>query len=341
MKLSMWMLADWLREYRPQLRIREGKRVLRNVRLFSSDMRMEAMDAYVGPMGDFIDGEGSQVICVHGHDMILLETEDINQIFNEILDAFDYYNGWSDGLYEQVRRGADLDALLEASRSVFGHALMIADPGYVIVAKANMEELEGNPNAKMMESTGIMPISTIQAVNGDARIRKKNPFSYIMNYEELGSLCICRNLFSRNRHIGWVLCAVPEETVSMGQRQLLDELGDIVEYWSGLHEDRVQLLSYTDIFQEFLSGHVNGREQELRLRSIGWFPEDEKQVYVLAGDEGGTMPEYYHRKLERMADGCFAVKYQEETVLIVNRRIALLQDFRKKLEDFMGQTGSR
>lgn len=38
-----------------------------------------------------------------------------------------------------------------------------------------------------------------------------------MDYEELGSLCICRNLFSRNRHIGWVLCAVPEETVSMGQ----------------------------------------------------------------------------------------------------------------------------
>lgn len=82
-----------------------------------------------------------------------------------------------------------------------------------------------------------------------------------MDYEELGSLCICRNLFSRNRHIGWVLCAVPGETVSMGQRQLLDELGNIVEYWSGLHEDRVQLLSYTDIFQEFLSGHVNGREQ--------------------------------------------------------------------------------
>ena len=91
MKLSMWMLADWLREYRPQLRIREGKRVLRNVRLFSSDMRMEAMDAYVGPMGDFIDGEGSQVICVHGHDMILLETEDINQIFNEILDGQDVF----------------------------------------------------------------------------------------------------------------------------------------------------------------------------------------------------------------------------------------------------------
>ena len=62
-----------------------------------------------------MDGNSAQVICVQGHDMILLDTEDTDQIFNEILDAFDYYNGWSDRLREMIRNGASLDDLLGSS----------------------------------------------------------------------------------------------------------------------------------------------------------------------------------------------------------------------------------
>ena len=35
MKLSMWILADWLKTYNPQINIKDGRRTLRNVRLLS------------------------------------------------------------------------------------------------------------------------------------------------------------------------------------------------------------------------------------------------------------------------------------------------------------------
>lgn len=270
MKLSMWILADWLKKYNPQINIKDGRRTLRNVRLLSENVKMESMDVYMGAMKNFVDGNSAQVICVQGHDMILLDTEDTDQIFNEILDAFDYYNGWSDRLREMIRNGASLDDLLGSSYEIFGQKLIITDPGYLVIAHTNLEGGLPNKNLDAMKQTGIMPLKTIMAINNDPRIREKNPHSYIMDYGELGAPCFCRNLFSRNHHIGWVLVILEEHPATEGTKHLLDELGNIIEYWSDMHEDRLQLLSYTDIFQKILSGEEKDkRQQDTRLRSIG------------------------------------------------------------------------
>ena len=47
MKLSMWILADWLKKYNPQINIKDGRRTLRNVRLLSENVKMESMDVYM------------------------------------------------------------------------------------------------------------------------------------------------------------------------------------------------------------------------------------------------------------------------------------------------------
>ena len=340
MKLSMWILADWLKKYNPQIKIKDGRRTLRNVRLLSENVKMESMDVYMGAMKNFVDGNSAQVICVQGHDMILLDTEDTDQIFNEILDAFDYYNGWSDRLREMIRNGASLDDLLGSSYEIFGQKLIITDPGYLVIAHTNLEGGLPNKNLDAMKQTGIMPLKTIMAINNDPRIREKNPHSYIMDYGELGAPCFCRNLFSRNHHIGWVLVILEEHPATEGTKQLLDELGNIIEYWSDMHEDRLQLLSYTDIFQKILSGEEKDkRQQDTRLRSIGWYPEDEKQIYILNGvHTGANMQDFFHHKLERLADGCFTICWENKTALIVNRKIVLYRDFLLKLKDFMLQT---
>ena len=64
MKLSMWILADWLKKYNPQINIKDGRRTLRNVRLLSENVKMESMDVYMGAMKNFVDGNSAQVICV-------------------------------------------------------------------------------------------------------------------------------------------------------------------------------------------------------------------------------------------------------------------------------------
>ncbi|MCC8067408.1 MAG: helix-turn-helix domain-containing protein [Clostridiales bacterium] len=346
MRLSMWILADWLKKYNPQVKIQEGRRTLRNIRLFSDGVRIEALDAYIGSMREFIDEDSDQIICVQGHDMFYLETEDMNETFNEALDAFDYYNSWSDDLHGKVRQGVSLQELLENSLAVFSHPLILCDPGYLVIAQAGMEDFhyrsrQAEANLKEMQKNGIMLLETILSINNDPRIRVNSRESYHMDYEALGSPCICRNLYGRNRHIGWLICIYNGE-VSPGLLQLLDELGDIIEYWSDVNDEQQQLLSYDDIFQQILSGErLDPSKQLAMLRSIGWFPEDSKQIIALDGKESYTTAlRYFYRKLGRLGSSCFTITIQDRTVLIINRRLILFEEFMAKLKDFMSQTNT-
>ena len=50
------------------------------------------------------------------------------------------------------------------------------------------------------------------------------------------------------------------------------------------------------------------------------------------------MQDFFHHKLERLADGCFTICWENKTALIVNRKIVLYRDFLLKLKDLMLQT---
>ena len=101
MRLSMPILADWLKDYHPETRVRDGNRILRNARLYTANMRTDRSTVYVGYARDFIDGADNRIICVSEQDMLLLDSADISQVHNHILDAFEYYNSWSDSLAGQ------------------------------------------------------------------------------------------------------------------------------------------------------------------------------------------------------------------------------------------------
>lgn len=341
MKLSMWILADWLKKYQPETRIREGRRTLRNVRLFSDNIRMENMDVYMGPMKDFVDGDSNQVILVHGHDMILLKTEDINEVFNEILDAFDYYNAWSDRIREKIRTGSSLTEVLEDSYTVFGQKLLIADPGYLLIASYGLEETGGNPNLDYMLEHQIMPLDTILAINNDLRFRKYSSEAYLIDYKELGAPCLCRNLFSRNLHFGWVLVINDTIPPTRGKGQLLEELGDLVEMWSDYHSGRQNFRSYSDTFKDLL---LHGPEtvtlDPLVLSTLGWYPEDEKQLFLLYYKTESRLLLQLRHKLEALSGGCIPVFLDDRVVLIFNRRVGTYTEFISSLAELLRKTGA-
>ncbi len=345
MRLSMWILADWLKDYHPQAKIQDGKCVLRNARLFSEAVRLESMDVFIGSMKDFSFENNNKMICVQGHDMMLLDTEDGDEILNVILDAFDYYNNWSDKLRAAIRDGAALQTLLDESEEIFGFPLLVCDPGYYVIAQAGMDRMvfdnaRASENLAEMKKNGVMPMKTIVAINADERIRVNSRSAYLMEYEELGSPIICRNLYSQNCHVGWVLVILRKENITRGLMQLLDELGDIIEYWSDFNSKQKELLSYNDLFQNILTDpDADVQKQAKRLRSIGWYPEDPKQMIVLERQETDLLStEYFRRKIDRIGNGCFTVTAQDPLALILNRRIISYREFLEELKDLMRQT---
>lgn len=337
MKLSMHILADWLKEYAPKILISDGGRDLRNVRFLSPDIKMESIDVYVGKLSDDF---GEKVVCVHKHDMIALQTEDIEEVFNKILDAFDYYNNWAEDMENTIRHGGGLEEILCKSEELFKGALMVSDPGYYLVATHNIKMLEGNRNYSDMVSDGIMPMDSIQAVNKDPRIRKNSRFSYVMDYRALEAKSLCRNLFVKNKHIGWLLYASKEgEELNTCMMQLLDVLGDMIELWSDLNEDQMQLVSYSEILQGLMSGQERSvASVEARLVTLGWYPKDPKEVFCVSGGKGDpSVMKYLRRKLELSAKGVLTLDSERSTLILVNKAVASARDIRSLLSDFLNE----
>ena len=91
-KLSLWIIREHLLQYHPRTSIQSGRMELTGVRILADTPVRTASNLYLARAQEFIDGETNRVICVHKQDWILLETEDMDQVFNEIMDCFDFYN---------------------------------------------------------------------------------------------------------------------------------------------------------------------------------------------------------------------------------------------------------
>jgi len=271
MRLSMHILADWLKKYSPKTSISSGRRIIRNVRLFSDQHPCTPNNVYVSR-------DAGGVICVNMNDYIHLQTDDVNQVFNDIMDAFDYYNGWSDRLNQQL---SDLtfDEILMESAPVVGRFLMLADASYYVISHSEIpDELKEDPSIKSVMQHGIMDMQHILNVEKDRRIRERNPKSYVIRDGKFPVDPSVRNLFSHGRHWGWLIAIGGNET--LGAMDIQDELGDILERWMEMRHGFQGKYEKAGVFLEILDGSYYSVNDVLyRIELLGWRQDDTKYVY--------------------------------------------------------------
>ncbi len=332
MRLSMWILADWLEVYHPTCNIQEGKRTLRNARLYSEGLQMERSTVYVGSADGFIDGVRDKVLCANEHDLMLLDSSDVNEILNKILDAFDYYNSWSDQLNENIKTDYSLDDLLRDSEPVFNRMLCLADASYYVYAQTGFEKrAETNPDTKSVLTDHIMTLDSIMAINEDKRIRLYNPHTYLLDVKT-GIRCAVRNLFFRGQHRGWLITDKERGDYTRGETDVQDELGDMVERWIEYHQNQKELVEKSGVLLQILEGIcIRGEEGYRRVESLNWRRGDELYVYVIRFGAGGESPAYLlDRKLEKLG-AVFSVHHEGNLILVQNASLTDTGAFRTEL----------
>ena len=333
MRLSMPMLADWLKDFHPEARLQDGKRILRNARFYTPNMRMDRSTVYVGYAGDFIGGADKRIVCANEQDMLLLDSGDIGQIHNQILDAFEYYNSWSDSLGDKVKAECPLQDLLDDSRSVLNHVMMLADASYYVYAQVGVDEkAAANSELAQVQKEHIMTLDTILAINKDKRIRQSNPCSYVLKVPDSVINCSVRNLFFWGRHRGWLIVECSEAPLTQGEADLQDELGDIVERWMEYHQNQKELSEKFSVLGKILDGSCTDREDaSRRMGSLNWKVSDDKQVYVLRQPDGGSpVFDALDRRLEQIG-AAYALHFEENPVLVVNRALIDIPVFESAL----------
>lgn len=333
MRLSLYILADWLKKYSPVCSITDGNRTIRNVRIFSDEHHFMPSNVYVGRTG----GSSGRVICIHENDYLILNTDDENQVMNDIMDAFDYYNDWSDRLNSDLRT-LSLQEILDSSIDVLGATLMLADASYYILAHA--ETVDGNLDDDAYQAVrahGIMGIEHILNIERDAKIREYRRRSYIQYTGGFSIDPSVRNLFTGGNHWGWLISVSFAQT--RGKMDIQDELGDILEQWMLLNQESQKQWEQSGVFLSILDGTYAGKDSVYyELLLLGWQQAEEKWVYAFTEPERSLA---IIHKVEQLSSGVQALIYEECLLAFFHGSALERQRFEHHLRYLLEQSGCR
>ncbi|SHI67543.1 PucR family transcriptional regulator [Desulfosporosinus lacus] len=337
MKLSMWILSDWLKDYEPKTRIIHGDPVLKNVRLFSCAKATQKSNVYIGRARDILGSEENKVICVNGQDMIFLETEDIEQVLTDILNAFDYYNDWFEKLQESITSGCSLQYLIDCARNFFDEIISMADPGYsniTLSIPANMD-MSGDFYKDMLRNKAMQQLDIIMEINRDSRIREVNrKDAYIIDSKLLPCRLICANLVCNNQHLGWISMLERNHPNTQGRMDIFSAYARTLESWLSCNKTQNEFKSYQQFFLDLLNGRP-GTESTINqhFQAIGWDPSDDKMIVsincIIKKDIMLTLT----RRIENWFPACLGVFYKDWIVVICNLALMNKSDFRRKFKE--------
>lgn len=321
MRLSMWILAKYLKQYTPQIMIKDGSRVLRNVRQFSGARNDGHHTVYVSDASEYFDSKQQKVICAHGHDVILLDTDDTAMVFNDIMDIFDQCNNWSDYMRENLEN-LTIQELLNEGKKMLGDLIYLGDPSFYVYAQASSEDtIFNNQDIEKILSENTISIEAISLVNQHDEIRRYNKHSYSLEIPDKHMKGAVRNLFSNGQFEGWLVHQIQEDSsITPCDMDFQDELGDIIERWMDIHQERNEMLGQSGIFLNILNGtYSNQTEIFRRLSVFQWNNGDHFQVIAFKALSTKSLQEIIlGRNLSIEFKKAYTLRYQNTLYMIRN-----------------------
>lgn len=165
MKLSMWILADWLEKYHPRLEIQDGDVTISGVRFIAGELKnFPSSHVYVGRTSEVFSDISDlyTIMLVHRHDFIFVQESDMEIIINEVLAAIDYYNLWETKLWETSIYDNAFQRMVELSDDIFNNPNRIIDmSGNVWGISRKFGPDNYNERWKNTYDTGIVDLSSV------------------------------------------------------------------------------------------------------------------------------------------------------------------------------------
>lgn len=324
MKLSMWILADWLWKYNPIIFIKNGEQVLRGVRLFTPDSTMEHQNVYLGRAQDFIGSGGDGVICVHEHDMMLLDTNDMDLVINEIFTAFDFYYKWADGLKDAVRQNCTMQEIIDRSYPLFNESIIVCDSVYKISATSRNYDSDIFKN-ELNKIISERQNSFSKFTNLKSGIQKNAKFknSYIATFSDFNYRLMLANIFNFKKFLGQVIILETKHKITEGRLQLCATLGDIIEYWIRYNSEQISLRAEASIFRDLLERKSIAKEDALHhMNQIGWKETDEKVIVKIHHSNASTSVLIKQiNSIGQSVPDCYLLIFEFSIVLVANLRL--------------------
>ena len=333
MRLSMWILADWLWKYNPIIYIKDGVQTLRGVRLYSTDMVMERQNVYLGRAQEFIGSGGDGVICVHEHDMMLLDTNDIDHVLNEILSAFDFYNKWSDDMVESINNGCSLQKLIDDSHAIIDEPILVYDSSYKVLSYSGAYKRELETNWRTLMAGSNMQSKMVRFKPGLQK-NDKVKSAYIANFPDVSNRTVWVNLFSFKKYLGQIIIVEHKHKITEGRLHLCATLAHLIEYWIRFNDEQTEQKVESAIFSNLLEDkHLLKEEVDQQLAVLNWKDSDMKVIVKLFLFE--SSPEINQKivdEVETHLHDCYTIFHEFSAAIIGNTSLIPLEEIEKELK---------
>ena len=121
MLLSMAILEHWISQYHPVSIIHSTEPTISGIRLFSYEKVPNADYLYVGRNRDFFENSQSEeVLLVHRKDVISLNTQELEDVFDNLMDAFVFYQNWEQKMLSAYLNENPEQGIIDACKDIFG-----------------------------------------------------------------------------------------------------------------------------------------------------------------------------------------------------------------------------
>lgn len=334
MKISMWIVNDWLKDYDPKPRITKGKMNIKGVRYFAEGIEPEEDLLYVGHAADFVPTQTDEVICACGEDLLFLAGEDIYTIFNEIQQMLEYYNEWEMSILRSIEEGRQLNEILEDTLPVFDKTILVTDASHLPLAIAHHpeEQLHFTYENGRISSADLLKLNDVlrdfTSVHG--------PYITDSGYEPKD---LIRNFYASNGDlIGWFVCMEGAEESRVNARlQLTEAFCRLLDFWFRINENSLLLSPQSSLFMDVLDGkETDPAVLRFKQEGIGWTGEPEMQLFVLRSQEMNRLDlAFLQSSLSSSFSSFYCFNYQSSALIIVNYGQVSQKEFHRQLSAFL------
>ncbi|MFZ3150599.1 MAG: helix-turn-helix domain-containing protein [Anaerolineaceae bacterium] len=325
MKLSMFILADWLEKYHPSINIKEGQPLLSGVRIYSGKDRIEDNCVLnIGRASDFYPDQFTedQIICANRQDWLLINSKDMNMVLNDVLKAFEFYNEWETSLKETSYSNSSFQMLVDLSYPVFKNPIFMVDWYGKVLGLTSQSEAEMDGTTwDYMRTNGYLPAYVYDRVNISneqfQQIENKKEITYL-DVPQFNYHCIHCTIFIENQPVMNFEISQKETDLTEGMCQLAEILRQACLIKLQFGDATTFIPPTVLLLSDLLSGKAYNPEA-LRhvLFTLGW--ENSKNWYLTTflNPFSGEMPRtVLLQQLEREIPRGFSFEWEGHLIML-------------------------
>lgn len=335
MKLNMSVFYDWLQEFQPTAEIHSDAIEIDTVRLFSNNITPKSNCLYIGKMSDLFKNGDEKVICTHNNDILILNTDDENEVLNSVLNALEFYSKWNNELLELLSANSMLQDLLNSSENVLQRPIFLLDSGQRLLAMSQNYPL-GSVDAQwdelIVDGSSNMEMLLILNSQQPERFQKKGIHTLEDGFGTPHQ-GLHYNFFVNEKWVGKLVMIDLDQTVTNGEACLLSILCEHFDKWFSSHIQELDALQQDRLLCAALANADNDNTELIRSLNINRWQNTDTLIIIQvnAPYQPYNINNHFCRTINHQFSNVFAVNFHYSICLLCNLTLMNQQKTFQKL----------